>query len=56
MVGEYESWIFCLVLQIFLYLTVFECNTTSDWLNQVMLHSNSQSWRKKAKNVFENGR
>ena len=23
-----------LVLQIFLYLATFECNTTSDWLNQ----------------------
>ena len=25
-----------LVLQIFLYLEVFECNTTSDWLNRTV--------------------
>ena len=25
--------IVCLVLQIYLYLAAFECNTTSDWLN-----------------------
>ena len=30
-----------LVLQIFVYLEGFECNTTSDWLN----HSNLQIWR-----------
>ena len=25
--------VLCLVLQIFLYLAAFECDTTSDWLN-----------------------
>ena len=28
--------ILCLVLQIFLYLAAFECNTTSDWLNHTV--------------------
>ena len=28
--------ILSLVLQIFLYLTVFECNTTFDWLNRMV--------------------
>ena len=27
-----------LVLQMFLYLAAFECNTTSDWLNQSEVH------------------
>ena len=47
--------ILCLVLQIFLDLAVFECNTTFDWLNhiwfsqsEVVLHSNLQD-------VLENG-
>ena len=36
---------FCFVLQIFLYLAAFECNTTSNWLNhlEVVLHSNLQN-------------
>ena len=47
-----------LVLQIFLYLEAFECNTTSDWLwfsqSEVVLHSNLQILEKKTKDVLEN--
>ena len=28
--------VLCLILQIFLYLEVFECNTTSEWLNRMV--------------------
>ena len=65
--GPYSPTIFknvlCLVLQIFLYLAVFECNTTSDWLNHMfsqsegVLHSNLQNLgkKKRQKNVLVNG-
>ena len=50
------------ILQIFLYLEAFECNTTSDWLtirfsqSKVVLHSNLQNYgEKKTKHVTENG-
>ena len=49
--------ILCLVLQIFLCLEAFECNTTSDWLNrrfsqsEVVLHSDSQ--KSVTRNVFQ---
>ena len=28
--------VLCLILQIFLYLAAFACNTTSDWLNHMV--------------------
>ena len=28
--------VLCLILQIYLYLEAFECNTTSDWLNHTV--------------------
>ena len=38
--GLYSSTILqnvvCLILQIFLYLEAFECNTTSDWLHHTV--------------------
>ena len=45
-----------LVLQIFLYLESNENNTTSDWLNHmVVLYSNLQILEKKTKNILVNG-
>ena len=52
-----------LVLQIFLYLEAFECNTNSNWLNRTKPYGLAnqnlcyiqiyKSWRKKAKKVLE---
>ena len=39
----------------FLYLEAFQCYTTSDWQNcMVVLHSNTQNLEKKTNNVLEN--
>ena len=37
-----------------IYLTAFECNKTSDWLNHSISFKLTKSWRKKTKNVLEN--
>ena len=53
--------VICLILQPFLYLSTFECNTTSDWLKYTVLANQKfcyiQSYKfleKNTKNVLEN--
>ena len=47
--GMYSSTILkndlCLVLQIFLYLSALECNTTYDWLNRINQKCYIQSYK-----------
>ena len=54
--------ILCLVLQNFLYLAVFKCNTTSNWLNRTVQPNRScvtfkfpNILEKKTKNVLWDG-
>ena len=56
--------VLCRVLQVFLYLAVFECNTASKWLNHTVYGLTNQKLcyiqiykilEKKMKNVLENG-
>ena len=66
--GQYSPTILenvlCLIIQIFLYLATFECNTTFGWLNHTVYGSANQQFcyiqfhkilEKKTKNVVENG-
>ena len=41
-----------LVLQIFLYLEAFECNTTSDWLRTYVTFKVTKSWRIRQRMFF----